>query len=60
VSNEQRAHDIVLAESAAHKMMRDQQVDSVKQEVRYNDIHLGRLVGDDCRPVNGSWRGSGE
>jgi hypothetical protein len=24
-------------------------VDSVKQEVRCSDIHLGRLVGDDCR-----------
>ena len=35
-------------------------LDSVKQEVRLNDNHLGRLVGDDCRRLNGSCRGSGE
>ena len=34
------------------------QMDSVKQDGRSNDIHLGRLDGDECRWLEGHGSGS--
>ena len=44
-----RSHQQALAGDPGRRREADAGVDSVKQDVRCNDNHLGRLVGDDCR-----------
>jgi hypothetical protein len=46
------------AASLGAPVVRDRGLDGVKQHGRSNDIHLGRLDGDECRWLDGHESGS--